>query len=227
MPAAKLTSRASVVCPYDVLARSDGTTGLMLHALLCNEADVRDDVTDKTVLRAFHMGPPLGPRRDSCDAFGTANLTAQQKTKIKSFIDERREECAAEKKRQSEMGSRWDARSQYRIHPAATPPTPGYSLWRFNCVGFVLQAYLRARIKLVTGPYPLKTGTTLNGSTPMRRFIWMTPINERRWDLRAATDGRWFWSVICCTQCREASNESTVLAPSPTARGKATNTFFP
>lgn len=189
MPAARLTSRASVVCPYDVLARSDGATDLMLHALLCNEADVRDDVTDKTVLRAFHMGPPLGPRRDSCDAFGTANLTAQQKTKIKSFIDERREECAAEKKRQSELGSRWDARSQYLIHPEATPPTPGYSLWRFNCVGFVLQAYLRARIKLVTGPYPLKTVDDLKRLYPGAAIYLDDP--DQRTALGLESGDRW------------------------------------
>lgn len=136
---------------------SDGATGLMLHALLCIEANVRADVTDKTVLRAFHMGPPLGRKSARCNTYGTANLTAAQKAKIKTFIDGRRKEREAEEKRISELGGRWDARSQYCIHPAASPPTADYPVWRFSCVGLVLQAYQRARIELLTEPYPLKT----------------------------------------------------------------------
>jgi hypothetical protein len=156
MPAARLTGQASIVHPYDVLAQSDGGD-LMLHALLCNEADVRDDVTSETVLRTFHMGPPLGPRRMPCDAFGTAELTTGQAAKLKAFLADRQEERNAEERRLRRLGRRWRAGSQYRIHPEATPPTPDYPLWRFSCVGFVLRAYQSARVHLLTGPYPSKT----------------------------------------------------------------------
>lgn len=157
MPAAKLSDEPSVVYPYDVLAQSAGATGLMLHALLCNEADARHDVTDETVLRGFHMGPPLGPHRAACDAYGTAGLTAKQRSKVKVFVNDRREERAAEKRRLRQGGRAWNAMAQYRIHPEATPPTRDYPLWRFNCVGVVTQAYISAGIELLTGPYPLKS----------------------------------------------------------------------
>lgn len=180
MPAARLTSQPTVVHPYDVLAQSDGTTGLMLHALICNEANVRADVTDNTELRAFHMGPPLLRSGETCDAFGTANLTATQRAKIKSFLDERQAERAAERRRQAELGGHWDAGSQYRIHPPATPPTPDYPLWRFNCVGFVLLAYQRARIKLLIGPYPLKTVNDLKRLYPDAADYLDDP-DRRKW----------------------------------------------
>jgi hypothetical protein len=189
MPAARLTSQPAVVHPYDVLAQSDGATGLMLHALLCNEADVRGDVTDKTELRTFHMGPPLGAWRAACDAFGTVNLTAKQKAKIKSFIDERQEERAAERRRLFELGGHWDARSQYLVHPEATPPTPDYPLWRFNCVGFVLQAYRRAGIKLLTGPFPLKTVDDLKRLYPYAAIQLDDP--DQRTALGIGVGHRW------------------------------------
>src|SRR5487761_1521237 len=157
MPAATLSDKPATVQPYDVLAQSDGATGLMLHAVLCNEANPRRDVTDKTLLRVFHMGPPLGPWRAACDAHGTAGLTAEQRAKVKTFLSDRRAERAAEKRRLKQAGRRWNARSQYRIHPEAAPPSREYPLWRFNCIGFVTEAYLMAGVRLLTGPYPLKS----------------------------------------------------------------------
>lgn len=100
------------------------------------------------------MGPPLGKRRQSCDAKGYANLTNDQKRKLKVFLDDRKSEKDAEKKRQQILGNKFDHKKQYRIYPSATPPTKNYPLWRFSCVGLVLKAYKIARIHLLSTKIP-------------------------------------------------------------------------
>lgn len=190
MPAQRLYSaQPAAVHPYDVLAQSDGTSDLMLHALLCNEAASQNGITDSSVLRTFHMGPPLGPRRDLCDAVGSANLSADQRRKIKSFVDDRRAEKEAEKRRLRARGLSWNATAQYRIQPAATRPSRRFPLWRFSCVGLVLEAYKTARVYLLAPPLPLKTVADLKRLYP--QFASELDDPDTRHDLGIGTGDRW------------------------------------
>jgi len=153
MPAWTLTDEPTTIHPFDVLGQSDGTSHLMVHALLCNETESRTDVTKQSNIRCTHMGPPLGQRSSSCDAVGSAGLNDTHRRKIKVFVDDRLMERAAEKKR----GRLNDLIAEYRIHPSATRPSREFPLWRFSCVGFVLEAYNAAGIRLLGAPLPFKT----------------------------------------------------------------------
>lgn len=189
MPAQRLSNQPATTHPFDVLAQSDGVGNLMLHALLCNESATRNDVTNDTIINSFHMGPPLGPRRAACDAVGSANLTDEQREKVKTFIKDRREEKAAEKKRLQALGLDWDSSSQYRIQPAATRPSRKHPLWRFSCVGLVLQAYKAARVSLLRRPFPLKTADDLKRVYP--HFASDLEDADTRIHLGIGTGDRW------------------------------------
>lgn len=81
--------------------------------------------------------------------------------KIKTFVDRHLSASQAARARQQTIGYR-----QYIIHKSAEPPSPGFSLWRFSCVGFVLKAYSTARIKLLNDSRPLKTLAEIQGLYP-------------------------------------------------------------
>lgn len=153
MPARTLTDEPTTIHPFDVLGQTDGTSHLMVHALLCNETDSRTDVTKQSEINCSHMGPPLGQRSISCDAVGSAELNDTHRRKIKLFVDDRLLERAAEKKR----GRLHGLLAEYRIHPPATRPSQEFPLWRFSCVGYVLEAYKAAGIRLLGAPLPFRT----------------------------------------------------------------------
>lgn len=152
MPASRLSTEPSTVEPYDVLGWGNEASGLMTHAMLCNEPDTRDDVTNTTLLEIAHMGPPLDALPHEAHAVGNAGLSEKQWMKIKTFVDRQLSASEAARARQRTIGYR-----QFIIHKSAEPPSPGFSLWRFSCVGFVLRAYSTARINLLSDPRPLKT----------------------------------------------------------------------
>lgn len=152
-----LTSLGSVsVSPYDVLGQFS-SEGILTHAMLCEEQGVRDGVTAQTQLSVAHMGPPLGKQRASSDAIGSAELNASHKRKIKTFVDDRLLERKAEEMRLAKLKKRTQIRREYCIFPDAVKPTADFPLWRFSCVGFVIQAYRRARVVLLDSSTPLST----------------------------------------------------------------------
>lgn len=152
MPASRLSTATSTVEPYDVLGWGNEASGLMTHAMLCNESDTRHDVTNETLLEIAHMRPPLGALRHVAHAVGNAGISDKQQMKIKTFVDRQLSASEAARARQRTIGYR-----QYIIHKSAEPPSPSFSLWRFSCVGFVLKAYSTARISLLSELRPLKT----------------------------------------------------------------------
>ncbi len=105
MPARRLFDNAQTIQPYDVLTQTDGASDLMVHALLFHDTEPRSGVTRSTTLRVFHMGPPLGLRRDTVDAVGSANLTPKQRRQVKAFMDDRLLEKKAQESRQRALGS--------------------------------------------------------------------------------------------------------------------------
>ncbi len=97
------------------------------------------------------MGPPLEQSQEQIDIVGTAELDAGgigggELRKIKSFVDDRLLERQAQVLR---LKKRLHPKCEYVVHPAAREPEADFPLWRFNCAGFVLNAYLEADIQLV------------------------------------------------------------------------------
>lgn len=155
MPAIRLSDNPVSVNTFDVLVL--GNDDLMFHAMLCAETIARSDVTARIALRTTHMGPPLGLKRFQCNAVGSAELNEDDRRKIRTYVDERNQENEAERSRYRLLRMRWDARTQYQIHPPSSPPTKDYPLWRFSCVGYVLEAYRTARIDLLGNELPKKS----------------------------------------------------------------------
>lgn len=154
MPARRLSDQPTRLAPYDILGRTDGSTDLMVHALLCNELHSRTDVTQTSAINCVHMGPPLGRCAGVCEAVGSAGLGEGRRRKVKDFVNNRFQERKAARKRWQTAGQPKTLRMEYRIYPAATKPSPEFSLWRFSCTGFVLEAYRTARIRLLGEPLP-------------------------------------------------------------------------
>jgi len=157
MPAWILSAEPTHVTPFDVLAQGSGGSDLMVHALLFYEESARTDVVKGALLKCVHMGPPFSQRDRQVDAVGTAVLTDEDIRKIKTFADDRLRERKAEEERLKRIKQEDSLRVEYCIHHPSQKPTAIFSLWRFSCVGFVLQAYRTARIELPGTPLPLRT----------------------------------------------------------------------
>jgi hypothetical protein len=161
MPAQRLDGSPCPVNKFDILAISDDVEdGLMTHAALSLETL---EATNATPISFIHMGPPFGTRTlqlDSTlqfDAVGSCELTGKQLVKIKEFIDRQWADRRKDRKRLAKLGLKQEPRAQYRIQPPYSRPNKGSTVIRYSCVGFVMLAYKKARIELVSGPRPLKT----------------------------------------------------------------------
>lgn len=155
MPAQQLNENPKTVRRFDILAT--GANGLLEHAMLCDIASDRSDVTSSTELQVAHMGPPLRRQRShTADAVGGTTLTEAQARQIETYANERFEESRALHELAKMSGTPWNAEKQYRINPPSTPPNRDCSYWRFSCVGFALAAYGNAGLYLVSKNCPGK-----------------------------------------------------------------------
>lgn len=154
MPAWRLDDTDRTITKYDVGA-SDGDEGHFVgHVLLCDIDAPTKISSNSPQIRAVHMGPPLKQSQGHVDIIGTAELdvgdfSRGERRQIKSFVDDRLLERRAQAERLAKLKQRLHPISEYVIHPAAKEPDPNYPLWRFNCAGFVLTAYLEANIELI------------------------------------------------------------------------------
>jgi len=94
------------------------------------------------------MAPPLkSSEKMKADVFGTADLTADEERKLKSFIDRHVSEHQS-----AQILNRTTLNEAYCIMPHCAPlrEDDGRIVrMRFSCSGFVYEAYRRARIELV------------------------------------------------------------------------------
>ena len=140
MPAHRLGNQATLVCRFDVVAKdSDSETSFVSHVGL---ADKERDIFLNGVIAMLHMGPPLERREGgvSIHARGTADLKVGEMRQIGVFVDEHLSEYEAENVRGGQ---------QYIIMPHCREPDAGCSVRRFNCAGFVIEAYRYAGVNLV------------------------------------------------------------------------------
>jgi hypothetical protein len=141
MPAQRLGSNSVSVFKYDVVAQdSPHEAGFVCHVGLADEE--RHDVSLDSSLALAHMGPPLeqrGPLRP-IQVCGTADLKIGEIRQIGVFIDEQSSEYEADRVRVDQ---------QYIIMPHCREPDASCSVRRFNCAGFVIEAYRYAGIDLL------------------------------------------------------------------------------
>jgi len=154
MPAWRLDKTARQISRFDVGA-SDGTKAHFVgHVLLCDVDEPTNVDGESRVVQAVHMGPPLKQSPAEVDVVGTAELDAEgvgkgERRQIKTFIDDRWLERRAQKARLAKLNRLQELKAEYVIHPSAKEPDSNYPLWRYNCSGFVLHAYLEANIELI------------------------------------------------------------------------------
>jgi hypothetical protein len=141
MPAQRLGNNPVSVFRYDVVARdSHAQARFIRHVGLADEE--RHDVLLNSTVAVAHMVPPLR-RADglAVHACGTAGLKVGELRQIDVFVDEHVSEYEADKIRRER---------QYVIMPHCREPDESCSVHRFNCAGFVIEAYRYAGIDLVT-----------------------------------------------------------------------------
>ena len=176
------------------------------------------------------MGPPLRQSPIQIDIVGTAELDAGDvskgdRKKIKMFVDETLLERRATRKRSSKLiDGIHSIESEYTIHPVARAPDADYPLWRFNCAGFVLKAYLEADIELVDQEHaPLVTLDFLKRAFPSSRDRLDDP--EFRKYMGIDVGDR--WPVIMAGHVVNSLNRSAEEIRQTPYRPVAGDEFFP
>jgi len=175
MPAWRLDKTDRLVTQYDAGASDGSETHFIGHVLLCDVDEPTNVNLESASVPSVHMGPPLKQSQQQIDVIGIAELDAGnvsqgERRQIKSFVDDRLLERCAQKSRLEKLGKKLHPKSEYVIHPAAREPDADYPLWRFNCAGFVLNAYLEANIELVDQSHaPAVTLDFLKNAFPKER----------------------------------------------------------
>ena len=154
MPAWRLDENERQVTQYDAVASDGGESQFVGHVLLCDVDEPTSINSSSSSVPAVHMGPPLERTQKQIDIIATAELDASganlgERRQIKTFVDDRLLERKAQEERLKKLDRTLHRQSEYIIHPAAKGPDADYPLWRFNCAGFVLNAYLEAGIELI------------------------------------------------------------------------------
>ncbi len=144
MPAFRLGDEPVAISRYDVVGQDSETVPhFVRHVGLCGlqQHSVRKDDSAPVV----HMGPPLAQTDEAIQSIGTAQLTVDEINEISVFVDERRSEYEASRRR-SPM-------RQYVVHPHAVDVRSNDGTvicTRFSCAGFVIEAYNAIDILLVS-----------------------------------------------------------------------------
>ncbi|MGW8257808.1 MAG: hypothetical protein ACWGMZ_10020 [Thermoguttaceae bacterium] len=200
MPAHRLGNQATLVYRFDVVARdSDMEANFVSHVGL---ADEERDVILNGVIAMLHMGPPL-ERRDSeggvaIHAIGSADLRVGEMRQIGVFVDEHLSEYAAENVR---------GRQQYILMPHCREPDASCSVRRFNCAGFVIEAYRYAGVDLVDtniDSLPSISLETLKHAYPDAARI----LASRECRRRLGLDGDGPWPVVLAGYVMNALSRS-------------------
>ncbi len=217
MPAQR-TSKSTPIkaSPGNMLAKSDGVSDLMVHAMLFDEDNDRNDVTTTSQLRIAHMGPPLGRSTRTSDAVGYIVLTEDQKVRIKKFIAQCKDASDKRKKELRRLGQKPDPRDLYVILPSAKSPIGDKPYWRFSCVGFVIKAYEELKIVLLKGPIPERTLAELKKFYP--GFEEDFDDTDTRVEMGIGTGDRWPVELVGYLLHSFARSDAEVMAGPYTPR---------
>lgn len=144
MPAMRLADQPVAIRRFDVAGKdAQGLPCFVQHAGLSLE--FRDELCKGDMLRLIHMMPPFRSDEEgsTIQTVGTADLTADELLELQVFVDERQGEYQAARLRPD---------GEYVIRPHAKPHREAdgtVTYWRYNCAGFVIEAYASIEIDLV------------------------------------------------------------------------------
>jgi hypothetical protein len=143
MPSRRLANAAMLVHRYDLVGSySDTTAGFVRHVGMVDPGE--SNVYRGAGVTVAHMGPPIEKDGEmAVDVVGSAGVTAEEAMQIQIFIDGHYLEHES---------LRLSKQAAYVIRPhvqkrLSTDGTRRYT--RFNCVGFVIEAYRDAGIDIL------------------------------------------------------------------------------
>ena len=190
MPASRLDDTSHHVRRYDVVGSdSDGTSEFVGHVGLADE-DRADFRGADVPLSLVHMRPPLerGGTPLPAHCVGGAELTVEERLQIDLFVKELDSEYQA-------ANVRGSLRNQYVIAPHVSDkkaPDGTTIHRRFNCGGFVIEAYREAGIDLLRtdpGELPPVSLETLATQYPHAESSLQDPKMRQRFGIPG--DGPW------------------------------------
>lgn len=144
MPAQRAASDRISIHMFDVIGQ-DSTTEAEFIRHVALAAETTDLADGTSFSRAVHMGPPLErhPSLGPISSVGTTAITVNEERLIQAFVDEAFDEIEA-----AQAGPR----AQYVIAPHVDEHRPRgatVSFRRYNCAGFVIEAYREIGINLL------------------------------------------------------------------------------
>ena len=205
MPSNRVSGVTLSLNVFDVVGQDSAQSGFVGHAGLAESAGSKN-VGQITVL---DMGPPLHGHGASgqvrADVVGSAELTDDELRKIKTFVDRHANEHTVFS--HFSMSQLIQAAPQmYCVHPHVSPlyeDDGRYARTRFSCAGFVLEAYNKARIKLLDlNGIPMVDMAVIALAYPQTRLIESGRISADALGLEG--DGP--WPVLLCGYLFHALN---------------------
>lgn len=185
MPALRLGSGTIDVALHDAIGEDDSEQRYIVHLGLASEA--MSGVLPKQEVRVNHVAPPAEEGSMAVDVVGSAELTYEDAMMIQDFLNRHLLEVQAEAMR--------DRYSRFVLCPHMAPVCgdDGVVIYvRFNCAGFVVEAYKEAGVVLVdTNALPrierarLAIAYRIVGSPRFdelnRQYCWGLDDREDRW----------------------------------------------
>lgn len=189
MPAHRLSLEPADLRRFDVIGQdAEGVAHFVRHLGLSSEQ--RNQLRSHETISLTHMGPPLqhGLAGSPVHVIGTVPLSADEIQQINVFVDELHSEYQAHNARRHR---------QYVVRPHVLPKrdSDGTVLFlRFNCAGFVIEAYRSAGINLVGMADDEIPGSSLeallHAYPDMAKYLQDIKYRERE-DVNLPGDGPW------------------------------------
>jgi hypothetical protein len=211
---------------FDVVGQDSDESGFIDHTGLAEFAGSQNAAK----IPVLDMGPPLhgqgGSGHVRANVVGSATLTADEVQKIKTFVNRNANEHLVFL--QFSMSQLIKAAPQmYCVHPHASPlyeDDGRYARMRFSCAGFVLEAYRKARIKLMdSNDLPMVDIGVIRSAYPEQIRL----VEGRRISSEAlGLEGSGPWPVLLCGYLFHALNrDADVIRHEPYAPSIADRYF--
>ena len=195
MPSNRVTESTLPLSPFQVVGQDGAESGFIVHAGLAESAGLQNAAK----IPVLDMGPPLPgtSRHMRGDVVGSTVLTDDDVQKIRTFVDRHLNEHAAFSHfRMSEL--LLSVPQMYCVLPHSSPLYENdgrYVRTRFSCVGFVLEAYKTARIRLLNlNGLPLVDMAVIAAVYPQTKLIERGIISAESLGLH----GTGPWPVVLC-----------------------------
>ncbi|MCH8042932.1 MAG: hypothetical protein IID44_04360 [Planctomycetes bacterium] len=151
MPSIRTTGSKVSLAIFDVVGQDGDEVGFIDHTGLAESAGSQH--TGR--IPVLDMGPPLhgqgSPNHIIANVVGSATLTDAEEQKIRTFVDRHASEHLIFQQLTGLPLLRL-APQMFCVHPHASPLNEDdgrYVRMRFSCAGFVVEAYKKARIRLL------------------------------------------------------------------------------